>query len=182
MLALFHPACVHFPIVLLTLGGLWEAWGQFTARESAIRGGGLLTLLGTLSVLPTLVTGYLAANSVAIPAEARTVFDRHELNGWLVLGVFVLLLFWKAWHRGVVPESQRKPYALLQLVGVGLVVVSAVLGGELVYTHGVGTSKGRLGSVAGEDRFQRVACDLGVLAKPPDRVRVPVLTVRDVDP
>ena len=46
-----HPALVHFPIVLLIVGGLWEVWGYLGDRESAIRNGGRLTVLGTLALI-----------------------------------------------------------------------------------------------------------------------------------
>ena len=138
MIHLLHPAFVHFSIALLFLGGLWEAWGQLTGGATSIRRGGIMTIAGTLSLLPTLVTGYLAGNSVPVPEPAKTVFSLHELNGWLVAGLFVGLLFWKGWYRGTVPESQRRFYAIVLLLGVLLVGYGAFLGGDLVYMHGVG--------------------------------------------
>jgi uncharacterized membrane protein len=138
MLHLLHPAFVHFSIALLFLGGLWEAWGQATGGETAIRRGGIMTIVGTLTLLPTLVTGYLAANSVPVPDSAGTVFGLHEFNGWVVAALFVGLLFWKAWYRGSVPEAQRRYYAAALLLGVLLVGYGAFLGGDLVYMHGMG--------------------------------------------
>lgn len=141
MLHLFHPAFVHFSVALLIVGGLWEAWGQLTDRERAMRSGGTLTIFGTLSLLPTVVSGYFAANTVPVPPAAKGDFDLHELNGWLVVAVFVGLLFWKGWHRGEVPAGQRRLYGAVLLVGVLLVGLGAFLGGELVYLHGVGVSR-----------------------------------------
>jgi uncharacterized membrane protein len=138
MLHLFHPACVHFTVALLTLGGVWEAWGHFTGGETSVRRGGVVTIVGTLTLLPTLVTGYLAANSVPVPETAKTVFSLHELNGWVVAGLFVGLLFWKGWFRGSIPEAQRRYYGAALLLGVLLVGYGAFLGGDLVYTHGTG--------------------------------------------
>ncbi len=97
-----------------------------------------MTIVGTLTLLPTLVSGYLAANSVPIPDSARTIFNLHELNGWVVAGLFVVLLFWKGWYRGSVPQAQRRFYAIALLLGVLLVCYGAFLGGDLVYMHGVG--------------------------------------------
>ena len=74
-----------------------------------------------------------------MPAAARVTLGRHELNGWIVAAVFVALLFWKGWYRGEVPTPQRKLYAAAELVGVGLVIYGAMLGGRLVYAYGVGT-------------------------------------------
>jgi len=138
MMHLFHPAVVHFSIALLVLGGLWEAWGQLTGGATSIRRGGIMTIVGTLTLLPTLVTGYLAANSVPVPDSAKTAFSLHELNGWVVAALFVGLLFWKGWYRGSVPESQQRFYAVALLLGVLLVCYGALLGGDLVFMHGVG--------------------------------------------
>jgi uncharacterized membrane protein len=138
---LFHPAFVHFPIALLIVGGVWVAWGQFSGRQAALRGGGTLTIVGTLALVPTVVTGYLAANSVPLADAASRTFKLHELNGWSVLALFTGLLFWKAWNRGVVPETHRRVYGALLLFGVALVAYGALLGGELVFAHGTGVAR-----------------------------------------
>ena len=52
------------------------------------------------------------------------------------------LLFWKGWYRGSVPEAQRHYYAMALLLGVLLVSYGALLGGDLVYMHGVGVRAG----------------------------------------
>jgi uncharacterized membrane protein len=142
MLHLLHPAFVHFSVALLFLGGLWEAWGQATGGKTSIRRGGIMTIAGTVSLLPTLASGYLAANSIPVPDSASTVFGLHELNGWVVAGLFVGLLFWKGWYRGVVPAKQRRYYTAALLLGVLLVGYGAFLGGDMVYMHGVGVRSG----------------------------------------
>ncbi len=138
MLHLIHPAFVHFSIALLILGGVIEAAGLFASREPLARFGGTLLVLGTLSLVPTIVTGFLAANTVTPGDGATGLLGSHERNGLLLLGCFVALQFWKAWYRGQLPASQRRLYAVLLLVGVLLVGYSAWLGGQLVYLHGVG--------------------------------------------
>ncbi len=140
MVHLFHPALVHVSVAFLIVGGALEAWGVLTARVGAARFGGAATVVGTLSLVPTIATGYVAANAVYMGAAARRTLAWHELNGWLVLGVFVAALFWKAWCRGEIPPAQRPYYGVLLLLGVALAAVSAFLGGELVYVHGVGVA------------------------------------------
>jgi uncharacterized membrane protein len=138
MLHLFHPAFVHFSVAFLVVGGLCESVGAFVGNERARRFGNALILLGVLSLLATVVTGYLAVNSIELPHGATAEVDRHEKVGWLVAAVFVAGLFWKAWFRGELPQEHRIPHALLLLLGVGLVVYGALLGGEMVYLNGVG--------------------------------------------
>jgi uncharacterized membrane protein len=138
MIHLFHPAVVHFPVALLVLGGLGEATGLLFRKEATERFGSVVVVLGLLTWIPALVTGYLAANTVPLEGEARRLLDMHELNGWLIGGWFFGCLFWKAWSQGEIPARFRPLYAAALLVGVALVVWGAWLGGEMVYGRGVG--------------------------------------------
>lgn len=139
MLHLFHPALVHFSIALLALGGSVEAVGLLARREGPTRFGGALVVLGTLSLVPTVVSGFLAADTVSPDGPVATaLLARHERNGLILLGWFGGMLFWKGWHRGRLPGGQGRLYALLLLTGVTLVAYGAWLGGLLVYRHGVG--------------------------------------------
>jgi uncharacterized membrane protein len=95
-------------------------------------------LIGAVSLVPTVASGYLAANSLDVGAAALGDLERHEHNAWYVMGLVVVALFWKGWYRGAPPPSQHKPYAALLLVVVLLVAYSALVGGEMVYLHGVG--------------------------------------------
>lgn len=176
MLHLIHPAIVHVSVAFLVVGGLVEVGGVLARRESPTRFGGWLVGIGTASLVVTVVTGYLAANTVAVPDEARGLLGAHERNGWILLGLFLLALFWKAWHRGEV-GSGRTIYVLVLLAGIVLTAYSAFLGGKLVYRHGVGVGD----SGALEHRLQGVSGDLRILAQPADRVGVPVLAERHVD-
>jgi len=140
LLHLIHPALVHFSVAFLVVGGLSEAWGLLRDHPRSERFGATLLLIGTLSLLPTIVSGYLAANSVSVGAPAKAVLDGHESNGLLVLGLFVGAHFWKGWSGGKLGPLQRKLYAVLLLIGVLLAAYSALLGGELVYGAGVGVA------------------------------------------
>ncbi|NIL99668.1 MAG: DUF2231 domain-containing protein, partial [Acidobacteria bacterium] len=92
----------------------------------------------TIVIVAVIASGRVAANSVELPAAAVETLTVHERQGWIVLGALVLLHFWKGWHRGQVPPGQRPWFAMALIVAVGLLVYSAVLGGRLVYTYGVG--------------------------------------------
>ena len=138
MLHLFHPALVHLSVAFLIAGGVSEAWGILARRRGPERFGAVLVLAGTVSLLPTVVTGSLAANTVDLPPGAKDSLVLHERIGFVILGVFLVSQFWKAWDRGRVPDGQKRAYALFLLAGVMLVVFGAYLGGEMVYGYGVG--------------------------------------------
>ncbi|MCP3978352.1 MAG: DUF2231 domain-containing protein [bacterium] len=135
---LFHPALVHFSVAFLVAGGLVEAWGLLADRERAARFGAALVVAGTVSLVPTLATGYLAAANVDAPSAVEPLLDAHERNGLILVAAFLGLQFWKGWNQGRIPAGQRRVYALMLLAGVALAVYGALLGGELVYLHGVG--------------------------------------------
>ena len=142
MLHLLHPVTVHFTVAFLVTGGIAEAVGILSGRELMERFGGTLLVLGTTCLVATVVTGFLAENSITPPEGSAAAIGRHENAGLLSLGVFLVALFWKAWDRGRVRESVRPLYAVWLLAAVALVVVTAWLGGDLVYIHGVGVGVG----------------------------------------
>ncbi len=138
MLHLFHPALVHFAVAFLIVGGATEAIGILARREAAERFGGALTLVGTGALLPTIVAGYLAENTLSPPPAAVATLEAHERVALVLLATFLIALLWKAWDRGRVREELRPFYAAWLLFGVGLTAAAAFLGGELVYLHGLG--------------------------------------------
>jgi uncharacterized membrane protein len=138
MLHLFHPALVHFTVTLIVLGGGIEVAGLLTAREALGRQGGRLLLAGLASLVPTIASGYLAANTVTLPPGSEAVLEAHERNGLIVLGLLLGSQFWKAWCGGRVPPGADKLYAALVALVVGMTVYGAWLGGTMVYVYGIG--------------------------------------------
>jgi uncharacterized membrane protein len=140
VLHLIHPVFVHATVVFLIAGGLVEAYGIWRGRERAERFGGALVVIGTVSLIPTIVAGFLAANSLTLTAAGAEAVDDHERYGLLVLGVFMPLLLLKAWGRGRPPEGWRRLYVFGLLVGIGLATAAAYFGGFMVYELGVGVA------------------------------------------
>jgi uncharacterized membrane protein len=140
VLHLIHPALVHFPLVFLVVGGVCQAAGLLADRPGATRFGTILVLAGTVAVIPTIASGYLAANSLRLGASARADLGLHELGGWVILAWFTGCVFWQAWSRGRLGGASRYLLAVALLVGVVLTAGVAFKGGELVYVHGAGVA------------------------------------------
>ena len=128
-------------MAFVAAGALLESYGLFLDREEARRVGGSLWGVGSILVVALIVSGYLAANTIELPAAARETLADHERQGWILLAVLVLLHFWKGWHRGRLPHGQRRWYALALCVAAALVLHSAWLGGRLVYGFGLGVGQ-----------------------------------------
>jgi len=133
MLPLVHPALVHFPIAFVVLGGGSEVWGLLSGRETPRRWGASLVLVGLVCLVPTLATGYLAANTQILPEAAAERLGAHERAGWILLGLLLATQFWKAWGGGRVPDRLRWLYAAVMLSAVLVALLAAWLGGQMVH-------------------------------------------------
>ena len=140
MLHLIHPVLVHVTVAFLVVGGLAEAYGIAMRREGVERFGGALALLGTAALVPTIVAGFLAENTLTLTVAGAEAVDDHERLGLVVLGVYLPLLLVKAWGRGRPPERWRGLYAIGLIVGVVAVVSASYFGGVMVYELGVGVA------------------------------------------
>lgn len=135
---LVHPALLHFSVAFIIVGGVCEVAGLLSRRDSWARFGGTLLLVGLASLIPTMVSGYLAANTVVVPDGGQALLDGHERNGWILLGLLLGTQFWKAWCRGQFAPGQEKLYAGLIAVVIFFALWAAWLGGQMVYLQGVG--------------------------------------------
>jgi uncharacterized membrane protein len=140
MLHLIHPVLVHATVAFLIVGGVVEAYGVLGRKDGAERFGGALVVLGTATLVPSIIAGFLAENSLTLTAVGTEAVDDHERFGLIALGVFVPLLVMKAWGRGRPPEPYRGLYATGLIAGVAVVIAAAYLGGLMVYELGVGVA------------------------------------------
>jgi len=138
LLHLFHPALIHFSVAFITVGGICEIAGLLSRRAAWARFGGTLLLIGLASLVPTMISGYLAANTVVVADEGQLLLEGHERNGWILLGLLLGAQFWKAWCRGQFGPGAEKLYAAWIAVVVVFTLRAAWLGGQLVYFQGVG--------------------------------------------
>jgi uncharacterized membrane protein len=138
MLHFIHPALVHFSVTFVVAGGGCEAIGLLFHRKSLTRWGSSLLLVGLASLVPTIASGILAANTLVLPAGTEELLAAHERNGWFLLGMLLASQFWKAWCGGKVAPPLDRLYALLLIATVALAIYGAWLGGRMVYGHGIG--------------------------------------------
>lgn len=136
-LYLLHPAIVHFPIALLfagfagaVAGVLSERWAK---RADAVS---WLLWLGTASAWAALALGLLAARTAPHVPPAWETLALHESLAWWTAGAATVLSIWR-WR-----WPARGPRLALALWAgvVGLALWTGYEGGELVFTHNMGTA------------------------------------------
>jgi uncharacterized membrane protein len=140
MLHLIHPALVHFSVAFVVVGGAGEVWGLLARREPLRRWGSSLVLVGLVSLVFTLASGYLAANTIEVDAASVESLGAHERTGWILLALLFVTQFWKAWCGGSIPAALRWIYVAALGASVLLAAYGAWLGGRLVYLHALGVA------------------------------------------
>ncbi|MBI5629508.1 MAG: DUF2231 domain-containing protein [Elusimicrobia bacterium] len=134
-LFLLHPAFVHFPIALLSLG-LAAELSSFLSRGSGnlARASSALLWLGTAAALAAAGLGLLAEKTVPHVPRAWETFAEHKSLGLWTAGVFSLLSAWR-WLK---PSAGPRLFLAAWLAATGLLFSAAYHGGELVFHYGVG--------------------------------------------
>lgn len=129
---------VHLPLGGLLLAGIGYALAWIKKDDFFLRAATLLHLAGCVCLLPAIFSGRSAFSELASSPELKALSNQHELLGYLCTWVFALLLVW----RYLKPRPARREgglFTLAYVVGMGLIVWSAHLGGQMVYRHGAGT-------------------------------------------
>jgi uncharacterized membrane protein len=141
-----HPKLVHIPLILLAAGLLFDLSGLFARSERAHWAAKVLTSVGTVGLLFAFICGIYAeiwAGRAGVPHHA---VEWHEIAANVASWGFVIL---GAWRMFLTP-ARRKGLALYVLVGLcwySLLVLTAWLGGALVYEYGAAVTGARANTV-----------------------------------
>jgi uncharacterized membrane protein len=136
-----HPAAVHFPIALLSLGA---AVAAARLRKSSPHwlsmGESWLLWIGTAAAWTALGFGLLAERAAPHKPLAWEVLADHKTLAWWTCGVFTALsaLRFSATDRGLDAGRWRAAQLVLWLAGFALLLATARHGGELIYDFGMG--------------------------------------------
>lgn len=140
-----HPKLVHFPLVLLLAGLLFDAVGLAVRSARCHWAAKILTSAGTVLLLVTFICGIYAevwAGRAGVPQDA---IELHELFANIASWGFVILAAWRLFLR----DSSRKAllaYTALGLAWYGLMILTAHLGGALVYDYGAAVTGAQAGT------------------------------------
>lgn len=124
-----HPVLTDLTIGAWAFGGFFDAVAAATGAREAERMADTLTTAGTVTAVPTLVTGVIDFSTVQRPAASAAT-----LHALLNDANFVLYLLSIRDRR----NGRRSRAVVLSGTALTLTAVSAWLGGHLVYGHQVG--------------------------------------------
>ena len=136
-----HPLIVHFPIALsgVAFGFLLAArLGKPSRRVTSCAAVGHWALwLSAVFAAPATFSGWLAFNTVNHSVAGHLAMELHRAWALPSAAGLVLLAAWDAW-RNRADEVPSWLTALIAAVLFGAIGVTAWLGGELVFRHGIG--------------------------------------------
>lgn len=135
-----HPLIVHFPIALLLTNVALDWAGLVWKNRSFAQAAWYALLLGLAATVFTLVTGLIAAQGVPADSPAMSTLNAHKILGIVAFVLFAVLTVWRWRSKGTYSPIGRALHSAVQLTGVALIVVLGYMGGELVYTFGIGVA------------------------------------------
>lgn len=134
-----HPFLVHFPVALLTVAWLADLVAYLRGKKEGSIVGWWNTVAGTAGLLCAAGSGLLAKSTTGpLPALAAGALSDHEQLAFAASVAFLLLTAWRFSHRSRIPQDSARLFLVLSGLAVGLLWVTAHVGGTLVHEFGVG--------------------------------------------
>ena len=136
-----HPVVLHFAVGLLLTAPICDVLGLVLRREPLLQAGKWMTLAGTVAAGLSLVTG-LAAEAALGPhsAAGEALLHIHKALGIVLVAAWAPVAAWRALSKLPLPLRARTLYLAAAFSAAAILTVETVLGGTLVYRHGVGLS------------------------------------------
>lgn len=135
-----HPAIVHFPIALVTLSVLADFFG-YIYTSMTLHAAGWWSLFGAaVGAALALLAGLFDMSREKIEDEAHKRVRTHMKVGFALFAAIVGLTTWR-WI--IYSDAANKPgrgYLVGALVVLALTFFQGWLGGELVFSDGVGVA------------------------------------------
>lgn len=148
-----HPMLVHFPIALLFTSFLLDAIAVWRRDRFFERAGLVLLWLTLLAVFLAIVAGLYAAGHLLVTPTVRPLLQAHRRDGiitGLVVAAIVLLRLrtHRAWNRtrdltAAAPRDALRSWyyaGAAYIFGLIMISTTGVLGGSMVYDHGLGVA------------------------------------------
>lgn len=130
-----HPSVVHFPIALLPVSIASDALGLLTDNRSLMELGRLTMPIAAASGALAGVLGLIAQEVVQTDEEGAAMLVTHRTLNLGLIGAAAAM--------AVSRLRRKKPdpaYLAIGAAGIGVMIYSAYLGGQMVYDRGVGVA------------------------------------------
>jgi uncharacterized membrane protein len=132
-----HPMTVHFPIVLIILGFLFETYSMFLGKDKPCLSkiGFYIMLIGTLAAVSAFFSGDLFTEE--LNGKAGELEETHELFAKITMYVMIAATLLRSYIFFMHKENSWKKWLVYFMYAIAFasVVYTGLLGGTLVYNY-----------------------------------------------
>ncbi len=132
-----HSIIVHFPIALLVLLAALTVYAVVRPKPWMLQTTWLLLVVGTIGAIAASVSG-LISHFPYEETELHGVIETHQSWSFAVTGLFIAITVWRLVSRRRGSDCGASlPFLALVAIGAGLLVMSGMTGGDLVFDYGI---------------------------------------------
>jgi len=133
-----HAALNDLPAALLLVAVLFDL-ASALARRPVLRVVGFATMLaGAVGGVLAVVSGLQAEEHIAHGEAVHRIMETHETLALTTLGIFAVLALWRVFREKRMGAAERGVTLALSLIGLGVLIATAALGGRMVFEHAAG--------------------------------------------
>ena len=132
-----HSIIVHFPIALLVLLTALTIYVVVRPATGMLQTTWLLLVIGTVGAIAASVSG-LISHFPYEETELHSVIETHQFWSFGVTGLFIGITAWRFVSRRRGSDCGASiPFLIVVFIGAGLLVMSGMTGGDLVFDYGI---------------------------------------------
>jgi uncharacterized membrane protein len=132
-----HPLLVHYPIAFLSVFFILDLVATLAKKSQWRSVASWFLYIGTVAAALTVITGLIAANSVAHGEDVHGIMEHHESIGISVLSLAAVLSIWRIKSGSLIRGGANSFFLILSALLFVLIMLGADLGGLMVYKYGV---------------------------------------------
>lgn len=139
-----HAALNDLPPALLLCAVLFDLAGWILKRESLVWAGIWTLWAGVIGGWAAVIAGELAEDRIDHGEAIHELMKVHEKYALIAMAVFTVVLAWKLWRRFQQSGLEDRVLKLISLLGLAILIRTAMLGGEMVFDHAAGVPTAKL--------------------------------------
>jgi uncharacterized membrane protein len=130
-----HAALNDLPTALLLTAVLADVVALVSKREWLRQVSFATLVIGAIGGVAAVVSGLQAEENIEHGDAVHRVMETHEQLGLITLGVFGVLTVWRLLRERRMEFLERSVMLICSIAGVGVLFVTANLGGRLIFEH-----------------------------------------------
>jgi uncharacterized membrane protein len=133
-----HAALNDLPAALLLAAVCFDLLAAVTHRPSFRHVGFWTMIVGALGGAAAVISGLQAEDHIDHGEAVHEIMETHEKLALVTLGIFGVLTLWRILRERRMGGTERGLTLLASVVGLGVLIATAVYGGKLVFEHAAG--------------------------------------------